>query len=113
MDRYFPRPESFEPERWTRDESRQLQDVLHSAACLPFGLGVRSCIGRRVAEMQMQLLLSRVGRIVINSTILIICKNIQVVQKFKLSTKSDVGIKLRMITTPENLIELTLQPRTK
>lgn len=62
MSRYFPRPNSFEPERWTRDEMRQLQDVLHSAACLPFGLGVRSCIGRRVAEMQMQFLLSRVNR---------------------------------------------------
>lgn len=56
---YFGEPERFQPERWLRDESGR-NKVQNSFACLPFGLGPRSCIGRRVAEIQMQFLLSRV-----------------------------------------------------
>lgn len=57
---YFPDPDSFCPERWIRNSKSKLQSVLQPHAFIPFGVGVRSCIGRRVAELQMQLLLSRV-----------------------------------------------------
>lgn len=58
--KYFTDPESFRPERWLRngDKKNCVQEPL---AFIPFGVGVRSCIGRRVAEMQMQFLLSRVS----------------------------------------------------
>jgi len=49
----------FKPERWMKKDS-ETREVLTTHACIPFGLGIRSCIGRGVAELQMQLLLSRV-----------------------------------------------------
>ncbi|KAH8041661.1 hypothetical protein HPB51_017463 [Rhipicephalus microplus] len=83
----------FKPERWLRDGDRTGQ--VNSWACLPFGLGARSCIGRRVAEVQMQFLIART------------------VQKFQLtpSTDKDVQIKMRLITTPEEPISLRMTPR--
>ena len=59
--RYFPDPDSFRPERWLRDSETRAHAVQEPHAFIPFGVGVRSCIGRRVAEMQMQFLLSRVS----------------------------------------------------
>ena len=59
--RYFPEPESFRPDRWLRDSETKHNSVQQAHAFIPFGVGVRSCIGRRVAEMQMQFLLSRVS----------------------------------------------------
>lgn len=57
-ERHFSDPNQFRPERWLRDRDRSGQ--VNSWACLPFGLGARSCIGRRVAEVQMQFLIARV-----------------------------------------------------
>ncbi|CAG2179395.1 unnamed protein product, partial [Oppiella nova] len=92
---YFSNPNQFMPERWLRDKQSANYQAINTHACLPFGLGVRSCIGRRVAEVQMQFLLSRI------------------VQKFELSATTDkeIGIKLRMITTPEQPIHLALKKR--
>lgn len=57
---YFKEPSKFEPQRWIRDKETGKHQVTDNYACLPFGLGVRSCIGRRVAEVQMQFFISRV-----------------------------------------------------
>lgn len=54
---YFEQPEAFIPERWSRDGSTS--DVIPFSA-LPFGHGVRSCIGRRLAELQMYFALTKV-----------------------------------------------------
>ncbi|KAH9376664.1 hypothetical protein HPB48_005875 [Haemaphysalis longicornis] len=92
-ERHFSEPNQFRPERWLRDRDRSGQ--VNSWACLPFGLGARSCIGRRVAEVQMQFLIART------------------VQQFQLapSTDKDVQIKMRLITTPEEPISLRMTPR--
>ncbi|KAH9419721.1 hypothetical protein DERP_001551 [Dermatophagoides pteronyssinus] len=90
---YFEQPEQFQPERWLRQNGRNR--ITHSHACLPFGIGVRSCIGRRVAEIQMQFFLA------------------QLVKRFHIHPTSDkeIDIKLRMITAPEKSIDLILKHR--
>ncbi|XP_068423152.1 cytochrome P450 [Clinocottus analis] len=53
----YPDAHAFLPQRWlrgARGESRQ-----HPFGSVPFGFGIRACLGRRVAELEMYLLLSR------------------------------------------------------
>ncbi|XP_075345851.1 25-hydroxyvitamin D-1 alpha hydroxylase, mitochondrial, partial [Mycteria americana] len=53
--RLFPAPDSFRPERWLhRDAAR------HPFASLPFGVGKRSCVGRRLAELEIHLALAQI-----------------------------------------------------
>lgn len=57
----FPEPESFRPERWLRKSQTDTLRVQHPFGSVPFGYGVRACLGRRIAELEMQLLLTRVS----------------------------------------------------
>lgn len=52
---------SFEPERWLRDAAGNTAPTkaLNPFAYLPFGFGSRSCVGRRLAEMEIQILMTR------------------------------------------------------
>lgn len=56
-ERTFPSPHSFLPHRWLRGSEEKSQ--LHPFGSVPFGFGIRACLGRRVAELEMYLLLSR------------------------------------------------------
>ncbi|XP_023243581.1 cytochrome P450 315a1, mitochondrial-like [Centruroides sculpturatus] len=91
--KYYSNPNHFYPERWIRDS--EFSNSINSYAFLPFGIGSRSCIGRRVAELQMQFLITRI------------------VQLFhlQLENKNDVNIKMRMITTPDQPIQLQMIER--
>ncbi|XP_011500081.1 PREDICTED: cytochrome P450 302a1, mitochondrial [Ceratosolen solmsi marchali] len=59
---YFDNPDSFIPERWTRKIGQNEKSGIHPYLVLPFGHGPRSCIARRLAEQNMQILLLRICR---------------------------------------------------
>ncbi|KAJ8669898.1 hypothetical protein QAD02_001157, partial [Eretmocerus hayati] len=59
---YFDNPNSFIPERWLRENSKNEKSAIHPYLVLPFGHGPRSCIARRLAEQHMQILLLRMCR---------------------------------------------------
>ncbi|NXR18044.1 CP27B protein, partial [Cinclus mexicanus] len=67
--RFFPAPDAFHPERWLRhrdigdtpgDTPGHSPGPKHPFASLPFGLGPRSCVGRRLAELQLHMALAQV-----------------------------------------------------
>nr|XP_012632586.1 25-hydroxyvitamin D-1 alpha hydroxylase, mitochondrial isoform X2 [Microcebus murinus] len=51
----FPEPNSFRPARWLGEDPAP-----HPFASLPFGFGKRSCIGRRLAELELQMALAQI-----------------------------------------------------
>lgn len=52
----FPEPNSFRPARWLGEGPGP-----HPFASLPFGFGKRSCMGRRLAELELQMALAQVS----------------------------------------------------
>ncbi|KTF80116.1 hypothetical protein cypCar_00041703 [Cyprinus carpio] len=52
----FPRPGEFRPDRWIRKDA---SDRVDNFGSIPFGYGIRSCIGRRIAELEMHLALTQ------------------------------------------------------
>ena len=61
----YPNPEVFNPYRW---EGKKDQDGLVTFASLPFGTGVRMCYGRRLAELELHLLVANMCRRFVLST---------------------------------------------
>lgn len=60
----FVDAERFVPERWLRTEAPGSGGGFfqhHPYSFIPFGVGVRACVGKRVAEMEMYFALSRVS----------------------------------------------------
>ena len=49
--KFFDDPEVYRPERWLRSENAKVAPFIH----LPFGQGVRMCIGKRFAEQEIYL----------------------------------------------------------
>uniref|UniRef100_A0A7N8WJN5 Cytochrome P450 family 27 subfamily A member 3 n=1 Tax=Mastacembelus armatus TaxID=205130 RepID=A0A7N8WJN5_9TELE len=68
----FPNAHTFLPERWLRGAEEKSKH--HPFGSVPFGFGIRACLGRRVAELEMYLLLSRVRTCLSKSTQGIVAK---------------------------------------
>jgi cytochrome P450 family 49 subfamily A len=66
LDHYFPQPEQFLPERWLKvcHEDKRTQNH-HPFASLPFGYGRRMCLGRRFADLEIQMVIAKVGHHII------------------------------------------------
>ena len=59
-EKYFSRPLEFIPERFLKDGDTEPElKSQHPFAFLPFGFGSRMCVGRRLAELEMEILLIR------------------------------------------------------
>ncbi|XP_006258949.1 cytochrome P450 27C1 isoform X1 [Alligator mississippiensis] len=50
----FPMANEFQPERWLRKDH---MDRVDNFGSIPFGYGIRSCIGKRIAELEIHLVL--------------------------------------------------------
>ena len=59
-ERFYLNAKQFSPERWNRSEPLENQPK-NPFASLPFGHGRRACVGRRLAEAQMYILLRKVS----------------------------------------------------
>ncbi|KMQ90601.1 cytochrome p450 315a1 [Lasius niger] len=88
----FPVPNEFQPERWIRTKDGSYQGVKNSYATLPFAMGVRSCIGRKLAETQMSLTLA------------------QLIKNFKIECENRDSVKmiLHLVSVPSKPIQLKL-----
>lgn len=58
-EKYFPDPDKFLPERWLRGDESQ---SVHPFVLTPFGHGTRTCAGRRFAEQDLYVFLTRIVR---------------------------------------------------
>ena len=56
----FEDAEAFKPERWLRNKDITLIESAEAFASLPFGFGTRMCLGRRIAELELHLLMARI-----------------------------------------------------
>uniref|UniRef100_A0A8D8DJQ9 Cytochrome P450 CYP12A2 n=4 Tax=Culex pipiens TaxID=7175 RepID=A0A8D8DJQ9_CULPI len=63
-DQYFPRGKEFLPERWLKERSSGCPSGkdTHRFLFLPFGFGPRACIGLRMANLELEMIVARVVR---------------------------------------------------
>jgi len=60
MEEYVTDAASFKPERWLKPSQGGFVGKLHPFSSLPYGYGARMCLGRRFADLEMQILLAKV-----------------------------------------------------
>lgn len=58
MEEYVNKADEFTPERWMKNKSNEYK--IHPFASLPYGHGARMCLGRRFADLEIQILLAKV-----------------------------------------------------
>lgn len=84
---YFGSPNEFVPERWLRRIENACPQSLkqsHPFSYLPFGYGARFCVGKRIAEMEIEVFISRLLR------------------NYKLEWHhDDLGVKASLVVTPD------------
>ncbi|XP_054740055.1 probable cytochrome P450 301a1, mitochondrial [Anastrepha obliqua] len=62
MEEFVTDATSFKPERWLKTSQGGTGEHLHPFASLPYGYGARMCLGRRFADLEMQILLAKLLR---------------------------------------------------
>jgi len=122
----FPKPEQFSPQRWLAAGPKHFKG-------LGFGFGPRQCLGRRIAELEMQLFLMHVSTLLLGRAGTWRWKGLgrwhlgvgtssayhpplsppsQILENFKIETMRavEVGTKFDLILIPDKPIYLTLRP---
>lgn len=56
----FSNPLKFAPERWMRDGSEAEFQVFKASASMPFAIGSRSCVGKKIATYEIHCLITKV-----------------------------------------------------
>ncbi|XP_006821153.1 1,25-dihydroxyvitamin D(3) 24-hydroxylase, mitochondrial-like [Saccoglossus kowalevskii] len=89
----FPNPEKFLPDRWLRS-NKESHDI-NQFTIQPFGFGPRQCVGRRVAELEIYITLTKI------------------LQNFRLEPNSDKPLEMttRLITVPATKLNLKFRDR--
>lgn len=112
----FFRPEQYQPSRWLRTET-------HYFKSLGFGFGPRQCLGRRIAEAEMQIFLIHVRHAQmigplppqwadvfgdVNSRLV----SLQMLENFRVEKQRHVEVQstFELILLPDKPIILTLKP---
>ncbi|CAL1538439.1 unnamed protein product [Lymnaea stagnalis] len=81
----FPEPDKFDPQRFTTENKASR----HPYAYLPFGFGPRSCIGMRLAIVEMKIAIAAV----LQKLIPVVCsKTVFPLRLSKIQTKADDGL---------------------
>ncbi|KAL9965313.1 hypothetical protein ACROYT_G029094 [Oculina patagonica] len=89
-EKLFKFPLEFKPERWLNEDLGKI----HPFAILPFGVGPRMCLGRRIAEAEIYLLTTKL------------------VQRFRLEYhESPVETKFRLLAVPDRPLKITFIDR--
>lgn len=64
--KYFPKPLEFIPERWLRSIEPGMEEFssknINPFIFLPFGFGPRSCLGKRIVDMEMEITVANILR---------------------------------------------------
>lgn len=90
---YFPRPEQFNPQRFTAENESRLPRY----AFLPFGTGPRVCIGQHFALMEAQLILATLAQKV----------------QLEMESAQPVKVKAELTLRPSGPVRARVQHRTK
>lgn len=56
----FSEPLKFSPDRWLRDQNQTAFQVINPHATMPFAIGSRSCVGKKIANFQIHCLMTKV-----------------------------------------------------
>nr|QEV83791.1 cytochrome P450 [Brachionus rotundiformis] len=90
-EKYFKNPEKFDPKRWLKENE---SEPINPYTTMPFGFGSRMCIGRRLAEQKMYLIM------------------IKILRNFKLEyVGEDAKLGFRLIVVPDYDLKLKFIPR--
>lgn len=90
---FFDRPHEFLPQRWSRCHSDYHTSM--QLATIPFAMGARSCVGRKIAETQLLVALE------------------EIVKGFRLvsANEDQLEISMRMVAVPSKPVKLKLVKR--
>ncbi|XP_061192063.1 cytochrome P450 10-like [Saccostrea echinata] len=92
--KFFPEPKVFKPERWLKET--QMDKEVKALSNLVWGHGARMCIGRRLAEQEMHILMTKI------------------IQNFRLEYNHEpVGAIVRTVMTPDRPLRISFIPRSK